>query len=306
MVFKSIQKIKETLPETMHIVMFYDDGTVLQTTFQEPVNIRDIGATLASNLKNMDEVFKLSKINKEDYIKLIYETENYLVLIHKLGEQSNLALFFLKGEEFPKISAIRRYLYRIEYLMDTDKLSLAKRQIEEMKKDLAQLEQDFHGKLELIEKKKLNIADLDKKIFAIEKEINEKEVYLKSEDFARLKLEGYIERKEEHLEVCDESEEKEIKHEIKEDKKSLSAVDKSLKKGEKEIGKLDSRIEKLENEKAGILSEINAIIDERQKLKEKIEQKTIEITTLKEKIAAQEKARIEKELFMEKELFYGK
>ena len=162
--------------------MFYDDGTVFQTTFKEPINVPEIGTNLGHSLKHIRALFETAQIELKHFTKLIYETENYLVIIIRLGEGSNLALFFEKGQEQPKISSIRRYLYRIEDLIDTDRLELEKYALEDKKSELIALKQEYNLKLEQIELKKSNIFNLDEEITEIQKQIEIRKVYLISED----------------------------------------------------------------------------------------------------------------------------
>jgi len=298
---RNIQRITEKLPEIKHIVMFYDDGTVFQTTFNEPINIPEIGKNLAQSLKHMEGLFETAQIELKHFSKLIYETENYLVIILRLGEGSNLALFFDKGQEEPNISSIRRYLYRIEDLIDTDKLDLERHALEEKRGKLSVLKQEYTGKLEQIEMKKSNIFNLDEKVAEIQKQIEFRNVDLKSEDLIVEKLEGYIDsRKEELKEQIEKEGEKELKQEIKADEKGLSIAKKNLEKIDKELGQLQSDIKKIEAEKIDILSEITILLDESKKIQEKITENKNKISVSEEHFHQKEREKLERVLLMEK------
>ena len=127
MVLRSIERIKSKIPGILHVVMFYNDGTVFQTTFPAEMNIPQIGKELATTLTHLHEVITLYDTKEKDYRKLIYETEHYIIMLLKLGEDSHLALLLdnTKAEEF-KIGAVRQYLTQLEELIDMDQQDLEK------------------------------------------------------------------------------------------------------------------------------------------------------------------------------------
>ncbi len=297
MLFKSIERIKEALPELVHFVMFYDDGTIFQTTFEQPVNIPQLGENLSECLQHIQNLFKLTNLKSTPYKRLIYETADLVFIILKLGERSNLALFFQKGEEKPKISAIRRYLDRIEELIDTDKLSLERHTLGELKAELNKFQQKVEANLQQIAQKKQEISNLDQEIQRIEGKIEAKQKELKFSDVIQEEIEKNIERQKEELQKCMEKKvKKELKREIKEDKKGLKVLEKSLSKEEKEIQKMKSNIKTIEQEKANILCNINAILEENKKIQQKISEKSAEISALEEKINKMEKEKFERKL----------
>ncbi|MBD3214479.1 MAG: hypothetical protein GF311_17840 [Candidatus Lokiarchaeota archaeon] len=122
MVFKSIEGIKNALPEVLHIVMFYNNGIVFETTLEQTINIPKVGEILAQVVDNFKQIYDISNFNLNKYNKIICETDEVSIILIKLGEESNIALFF-KAEESRelKLSAIRRYLTKIEELIDMDK-----------------------------------------------------------------------------------------------------------------------------------------------------------------------------------------
>jgi predicted regulator of Ras-like GTPase activity (Roadblock/LC7/MglB family) len=144
MVFKNINRIKNALPEVKHVAMFYDNGTIFQTTFEQDINIPKLGENLAEVLNNMRQLYDICRIKLNTYEKIIFETNNLSIMILKLGEESNIALFFEKEEdETLKISAIRRYLAKIEDLVDMDRNDILFQEIlskeEELKKNQEKL-----------------------------------------------------------------------------------------------------------------------------------------------------------------------
>ena len=126
MVLKNIEKIREKIPGVKHVVLFYNNGSIFQTTFSpEEVNIPDLGRDLANLVNGFEDVLKESQFTPTPFQKLIYETSHIVVIIIALGEDSNLALFLegSKRAEF-SIESIRTYLERIKDLIDTDQAEI--------------------------------------------------------------------------------------------------------------------------------------------------------------------------------------
>ncbi|MFX1241927.1 MAG: hypothetical protein ACFFA7_11830 [Promethearchaeota archaeon] len=125
MVFKNIQRIQAALPEVKHIAMFYNNGIIFQTTFDQDINIPKLGENLAEILNHARKLYEISHYNFENYKKIIFETFDMSIIILKLGEDSNIALFFKKEEvQELKLTAIKRYITRIEELIDMDEREL--------------------------------------------------------------------------------------------------------------------------------------------------------------------------------------
>jgi len=136
MVFKNIKRIQTALPEVLHIVMFYNNGIIFQTTFKQDINIPKLGENIAKMLSHVQKLYEICNFDLVDYKKLIFETENISLIIIKLGENSNLGLFFKKEEDKDlKLNAIRRYLSSIEELIDMDKAELEMKSYEEKEED---------------------------------------------------------------------------------------------------------------------------------------------------------------------------
>ncbi|MFO7794714.1 MAG: hypothetical protein ACQERB_00730 [Promethearchaeati archaeon] len=160
MVFKSIEKIKTALPEVIHIVMFYNNGIIFQTTFEQSINIPKLGENLAQIIGNFNQIYDLTNQESKKYEKIIFETESVSIIILKLGEDSNIALFF-KGEESKelKLHAIKRYLTKIEELIDMDKKELILQEILHYEADIENLKKDLQSKKEKIDELK-NLKNL--------------------------------------------------------------------------------------------------------------------------------------------------
>jgi len=159
--------------------MFYNNGTIYQTTFEQEINIPKLGENLAEVLNHIRNLYDICNYNFDDYKKIIFETDEMSVIILKLGEDSNIALFFKKEEEKElKLTAIKRYMNRIEELIDMDERGLIIQDIIVKEEEIKHLKEELHEKKETIEKlsKELNnieegIIEGDKK--KITKELND-------------------------------------------------------------------------------------------------------------------------------------
>jgi hypothetical protein len=157
MVFKNINRIKAALPEVIHIIMFYNNGTIFQTTFEQDINIPKLGELLARTLDKVRKINDICKFKPNDYKKLIFEMEEVTIMILKLGEESNIALVF-KNDDSKEINLtpIKRYLSKIEELIDMDKKELILKQILAKEDEVKALESVLEKKekeLDLIKEK---------------------------------------------------------------------------------------------------------------------------------------------------------
>lgn len=108
--------------------MFYTNGTVFQSTFGNEFNIPKLGEDLAQIIQKFSNLIQLYDKEEIDYRKIIYETDKYIIVIIKLGEDSNLALLLdnrVTGDI--KIGPIRQYLSKLEEMIDMDKEEIKNR-----------------------------------------------------------------------------------------------------------------------------------------------------------------------------------
>jgi len=188
MVFKNIQRIKDALPDVIHIAMFYNNGIIFQTTFEQDINIPILGENLAELVENVQKIYNVSNLEYRQYKKLVIETERSSIIVLKLGEESNIALFF-EAEQTDKIklNSIRRYLKRIEKLIDINEKEILLNETLEKENELKSL---YKQLMEVNEK----LEEL--RNYKEEKELeSEKESFL--EEYNKLKEE--IEKKEKEL-----------------------------------------------------------------------------------------------------------
>jgi len=300
---KNIERLKAAIPEIFHLVMFYDDGTIFQTTFQQ-VNVPQIGENFAESIKHIAKLFEICKIENEPYTRLIYETKTYIILVFKVGEQSNLALFFRKGLEEPHISAIKNFIYRIQAVMDTDKIDLDKQALEKQKTELSALEQELKTKLESIELKKSELPKLDERLKKDEEELLSKKKEIPYEAEMRKQLESYIQLKKESLqELKEKGEKKLLEREIKGQEKNLETLEKALDATTKEIGKSIAKLRKeTEIQKERTHGEINFLAEDIKKIKAKTSEKNASISQLMESISNAEKEKLKIKMELEKSL----
>ncbi|MHA1784852.1 MAG: coiled-coil domain-containing protein [Candidatus Helarchaeota archaeon] len=160
MVLKSIKKIKESLPDLKHIIMFYNDGTVYQSTLNQSINIPKLGENLSEVLAHFNKLFNICKFESEPYRKIIYETKNIIIALLKVGENSNLALILERSQDKDiKFQSIRRFIHRIERLIDMDKLELDGKKLERKKNELNALKDEMKLKTEKIEELEASIEE---------------------------------------------------------------------------------------------------------------------------------------------------
>lgn len=162
MVFKNIQRIKATLPEVQHIVMFYNNGMIYQTTFEQEINIPKLGENLAEILSHIRKLYEICNYNLEDYKKIIFETHDTSIIILKLGEDSNIALFFRKEEDHElRLTAIKRYMNRIEELIDMDEKELILQEILTKEEEIKNMKEKIREKKDQIDNLRIGLKLVD-------------------------------------------------------------------------------------------------------------------------------------------------
>ncbi|MFX0059742.1 MAG: hypothetical protein ACFE85_08400 [Candidatus Hodarchaeota archaeon] len=190
MVFKNISRIKSALPEVVHIVMFYNNGTVFQTTFEQEINVPKLGENVAEVLNHIKRVYEFCNYSFESYKKIIFETDNISVIILKLGEDSNIALFFKKEEEKDlKLSSIRRYITRIEELIDMDEKELILHEILKKEENVKKSKEIYQNNQQIIEKLQEELAKIDQETLKEDFLQKEKEINIIIEENTRLNQE---------------------------------------------------------------------------------------------------------------------
>ena len=190
MVFKNISRIKSALPEVKHVVMFYNNGTIFQTTFEQTINIPKLGENLAGTLNHIRSLYEICNYKMEPYRKLIFETEDISVIILKLGEDSNIALFFEREEDKElRLHAIRRYISKIENLIDMKEEQLVIEEILTKEKELENVRNLFQLNQEKVQQIVEKLKTIDKNENLEESEQLEKQLISLNEDGSKLEKE---------------------------------------------------------------------------------------------------------------------
>ncbi|MFW9877637.1 MAG: hypothetical protein ACFFG0_31510 [Candidatus Thorarchaeota archaeon] len=158
--------------------MFYNNGTIFQTTFEPEINIPKLGENLAGVLSHIRKIYEICNFDFEDYKKIIFETDDMSIIIMKLGEDSNIALFFKKEEEKElKLTAIKRYMTKIEELIDMDEGELIIQDIVAKEEEIKHLKEKLNEKKAIIknlgkELKEIEDVTIEGDIKEITKELN--------------------------------------------------------------------------------------------------------------------------------------
>ncbi|MFW9876245.1 MAG: helix-turn-helix domain-containing protein, partial [Candidatus Thorarchaeota archaeon] len=143
----------------------------------------------------------------EDYKKIIFETDDMSIIILKLGEDSNIALFFKKEEDKElKLTAIKRYMTRIEELIDMDERELIIQEIIAKEEEIKLLKELLHDKKEIVEKLGKELKELEEG--TIEGDIKEITKKLNDFDIECANLNHDIEKKGYEIEQLKEKIEK--------------------------------------------------------------------------------------------------
>ncbi len=300
MVQKTIDRIRKALPEVEHIAMFFDDGTVFQTTFEqfeESVNIPKLGDDLADILSSFKKLYEVCNYDFKNYNQLLFDTESVDVLILKLGENSNLALFFRKlvvdGEL--QINTIQKYVTKIEKLIDIGQMDLIERNIRRKDRDLKHLYENMDEKLEkqkelqtLLGASKSDISNIEK----IELEIRELTDGIKKlevekeqsvEEISQIKDKLVLE--EERIELVS----KEVK--IKQD--TVRDLNRTLRENNKKRQTLENspEEEKDESKIQILIAETKEITEKSEIAEQKVQDIKLELDNLKQKLET-DKSRI--------------
>lgn len=194
MVFKNIERIKNALPEVLHVVMFYNNGTVFQTTFEQDINIPKLGENLAELLIHIRKIYDVCNIKLDVYNKLIFETNDISISILKLGEESNLALFFKEEQDQDlKLHSIKRYIHRIEHLIDMDNFELKIQELGIQEDQFKNMQNILSSKLEEIK----NLETLySKELLEQESKNMSKEIESLKQECGKIELEIELKKKD--------------------------------------------------------------------------------------------------------------
>lgn len=126
MAFEKFSIYKEKFAHATNFMLVHQDGTVIQTDFQPPINIPKVGDNIVDMVKHFRTFMDLCKYEGELYQKQVLETANMIVIFVRLDEVNHLGLFFKKDQiQVDKIHFLEQTLRTIE-------------EIEKMKTELSQ------------------------------------------------------------------------------------------------------------------------------------------------------------------------
>ena len=192
--------------------MFYNNGTIFDTTFDQNINIPKLGEHLAELLNQMRKIYETCSYSLEKYSKLIIETDDISVIILKLGEDSNIALFFKKEKEDGlKLKSIKRYITKIEELIDADKFDLLVQEMETKEEILKNLKKTLISNQDQLNMLKNKIETIDETSKHETKEISKE---LEDLEHSCTEIQMEIEIKEKEVEKIAEKIEEERKKEL--------------------------------------------------------------------------------------------
>ncbi len=292
-IHKTMDRIRRALPEVEHIAMFFDDGTVFQTTFEqfeESVNIPKLGEDLADILSSFRKLYEICNYDFKNYNQLLFDTESVDILFIRLGENSNLALFFRKlvvdGEL--QINSIKKYITKIEKLIDIGQMDLIERDIRRKDRDLKHLYENMDEKLEKQKELQLLVGASNSDISNIEKielDIHELTESIHQIELENEQLEEEISQINDKLVLVEERIElvfKEIK--IKQD--TIKDLTRSLRENDKKRQILADapEDEKDESKLQKLIAEIEEHTEKSEIEKQKLLNKKEELDNLKQKL----------------------
>jgi chromosome segregation ATPase len=299
-IHKTIDRIRRALPEVEHIAMFFDDGTVFQTTFEqfeESVNIPKLGEDLSNILSSFRKLYEICNYDFKNYNQLLFDTESVDILFIRLGENSNLALFFRKDVDDGEIqiNTIQKYITKIEKLIDIGQMDLIERDIRRKDRDLKHLYENMDEKLEKQKELQLLVGASNSDISAIEK--IKLDIHDLTEDIEKLELE-----KEQSVEeisqikdklVLQEERIELVSKEIKIKQATVKDLNRTLRENNKKRQILENapEEEKDESRLQVLIAETEEIAEKSEIAEQKVLDIKVELDNLKQKLEV-DKSRI--------------
>jgi hypothetical protein len=129
MVMKILNKIKRELQGLLDYIMFYNTGIVFQSSFTDNTNIPAICSNLSEIITLFEKSLDCYNVPTNDYLKIIFETKERIIIILKLGEDSNIALFFdnevVSDVTDVNIGSVQKYLNKLEELIDMNESEIS-------------------------------------------------------------------------------------------------------------------------------------------------------------------------------------
>ncbi len=123
---KEIEKIVKDFPNLVDYLIFFKDGTVVQTSFKPPMNIPKMSQTLLHICQDFQEFVKVCQYEKESIVHHLFETVKYFIFILEFEDDLYLSLLLDKtagGEQ--KYNLLRMNLEWLEKKIEELHASIA-------------------------------------------------------------------------------------------------------------------------------------------------------------------------------------
>ncbi len=125
MPWKKIETLVKEFPGLVDYLMFFKDGTVVQTSFKPPMNIPKMSESLLHICQDFQQFEEVCKYEKEEVVRHLFETVKYFIFILEFEDDLYLALILDKtagGET--KYNLLRKNLEWLEKKIEELKVSL--------------------------------------------------------------------------------------------------------------------------------------------------------------------------------------
>ncbi len=93
---KEIKNLVKEFPNLVDYLMFFKDGTVVQTSFKPPMNIPKMSETLLHICQDFQQFEEVCHYEKEAIVRHLFETVKYFIFILEFEDDLYLALILDK------------------------------------------------------------------------------------------------------------------------------------------------------------------------------------------------------------------
>jgi len=94
---KSIENLVKAFPNLVDYLMFFKDGTVIQTSFKPPMNIPKMSESLLHICQDFQQFEEVCQYEKEPVVRHLFETVKYFIFILEFEDSLYLALVLDKN-----------------------------------------------------------------------------------------------------------------------------------------------------------------------------------------------------------------
>lgn len=123
MLNRLVKEMQQLLPDLKHVLICFNTGTIVKSTFSEPVNVPDLGDDIMGIFSKLYEIAlngQLISCARRDfkYQKFEFKLEGWDIFIYPLGENCFIVLFFQLSPKGFDFSTLQTQLKKIETLLD--------------------------------------------------------------------------------------------------------------------------------------------------------------------------------------------